>query len=177
MLAEAMQRKAPREVEPSGFPSIARHLDPRQAKRAATPEQALELVGRALQPFEGRKMLVYVGWGMGRYGAGGVTQSAEYHDAKLALRQAGVSVFVLDITRADYHSLEVELERVARETGGIYEKTFHNPGVAVERVSQAIEGYYELIFVPPDLEKPEALRVRLTGRPGALHYARRRIGP
>ncbi len=102
----------------------------------------------------------------------------EYEPAKRALRRAGVSVSVLDITQADYHSLEVGLERVARETGGVYEKTFQNPLVAVDRVMQMIAGYYEVTFEPPSaLERAERVRVKLRGRPGEVHYERKKVGP
>jgi hypothetical protein len=122
--------------------------------------------------------MIYVGWGLGRYGVGGVRMTPEYEPAKRALKRAGVSVSVLDITRADSHSLEIGLEMVARETGGVYEKTFHNPRVAVERVMQMIAGYYEITFEPPsDLESAERVRVRLRGRHGEVHYEHKRVGP
>jgi hypothetical protein len=176
LLAAMRRRRAP-EVEPGRFPSMARHLDPREARRAASPERGLELVGRALQPFEGHKVMIYVGWGLGRYGVGGVRMTPEYEPAKRALKRAGVSVSVLDITQADYHSLEIGLETVAREIGGVYEKTFQNPLVAVDRVMQMIAGYYEITFESPsDLERAERVKVKLKGRPGEVHYERKKVG-
>ena len=101
----------------------------------------------------------------------------DYEPAKRALMRAGVSVSVLDITQADYHSLEVGLETVARETGGVYEKTFQNPLVAVDRVMEMIAGYYEITFEPPSgLKRAARVRVKLRGRPGEVHHEQKRVG-
>jgi len=41
--------------DPDSHPSIARHLDPEKARRAATPERALALLGESLTPVPGGK--------------------------------------------------------------------------------------------------------------------------
>ena len=48
-----------------------------------------------------------------------------------ALAAARASVFVLDVTSADCHSLEVGLQGVADATGGLYLKTFRLPNLAI----------------------------------------------
>ena len=115
------------EMAPGRFPSLARHFDFDAAKRAASPEEALRVVGDALLPLPGEKVMIYTGWGLGAYFAGTVVMTPDYDDAHAALTRARVTVFVLDITRADYHSLEIGLETIAEDTGGTYEKTYRQP--------------------------------------------------
>ncbi len=102
----------------------------------------------------------YVGWGLGRYGAGGVNMTAEYQPAIRALDAARTTVFVLDVSQADYHSLEVGPQNVATHTGGTYERTFHFASQAVKRLARTIGGYY---VVTLDRGAPEA-RGRVTMR-------------
>jgi hypothetical protein len=146
--------------------SLARHLDPEAARRAASAEEALELVGRALEPLPGQKTLIFVGWGLGRYdGRLDVVHTDSIDPAVRALRAARASVFVLDVTSADYHSLEAGLEEVADDTGGLYLSTFKLPQVATNILAEAISGYYVLTFDAAEIgEREEDLRVRLEGR-------------
>ncbi len=102
---------------PSGFPSLAAHLDRRAASRAAWLESALLELGRALEPLPGAKSLVLFGYGLGRLTGGRVVPENDYGSAVLALERARVSVFSLDVTNADAHSLEVGLMDVAADTG------------------------------------------------------------
>jgi VWFA-related protein len=149
---------------------LAEHFDFRAAKKAATPERALELAARALKPIPGDKMVVYLGWGLGRFGAGGVRMTPEYYPAVAALRAANAPVFVLDISEADYHSLEVGLENVAAATGGTYAKTFRFPDQALRGLSGALAGYYVLSFQAADLPEGTAgLRIRLREGGGVVH--------
>ena len=83
--------------------------------RAATPETALLLTARALEPLRGPKALVFFGWGMGTLSGSMVFLDADYGPARQALLDARVTVFSLDVTDADYHTLEVGLEQVAAE--------------------------------------------------------------
>jgi VWFA-related protein len=132
------------ETTPEGSESLAAHFDPAAARQAASPERALELTARALQPFPGEKTLIFLGWGLGRYGGGGVSMVPAYRPAVRALSAARASVFVLDVTSADCHSLEVGLQNVADATGGIYLKTFRLPGLAIRTLAKTISGYYVL---------------------------------
>jgi VWFA-related protein len=124
--------------------SLARHFDFAAAHRAASPEKALELTAQALEPLPGEKTLILLGWGLGRYTAEGVRMTPDYKPAVRALGRAHATVFVLDVTSADYHSLEVGLEGVAEATGGAYFKTFRQPNLATETLAQTISGYYVL---------------------------------
>jgi hypothetical protein len=59
-------------------------------------------------------------------------------------------VFALDVTIADYHSLEVGLMQVAEDTGGFYAKTHIFPDAALRRMERALSGYYVLAFERPE---------------------------
>lgn len=132
-------------------PSLARHFDFRAARDAASPEQALTVVARALEPIPGDKVMVYLGWGMGRFGGGGVRMTGDFVPAVEALRRARTSVFVLDVADAAYHSLELGLRGVAAETGGTYDKTSLFPGQAAGRLAGTLTGHYVLTFARADL--------------------------
>jgi VWFA-related protein len=164
-------------LEPGPFPSLARHFDFDAARRAATPERALRLVGEALLPLPGEKVLVFAGWGLGSLFGGVVRMTPEYRETREALTRARVTVFVLDVTRADYHSLEVGLETIAEDTGGTYEKTFQQPAQMTERLAHALEGYYEIAFSVPEPEARQGkVSVDLVGRRGQVLLRPTRLG-
>jgi hypothetical protein len=162
----------PPQTEPGPFPSLARNFDFRAAKRAVTPERALELIANALQPIPGGKSMLYFGWGLGTIG--GVTgpvasETREYAAALPALARARVNIFTLDVTDADYHTLEVRLQQVSDETGGSYQKTHVFPGLAMDRVRRALAGRYVLVFVkPPGRRGVHTIDVALAGRKGEV---------
>lgn len=154
---------------PRSSPSLRLHLDLRAARRAASPARALELIGDALAPLTGEKTVILVGWGLGRLGSDGAEMTPEYAPAREALLRAGAVVFVLDVTSADYHSLEFGLRRVAADTGGAYRKTNDFPDVAAADVASAVENDYEVTVLAPPLAPGDyelAVRVRHhRGRP------------
>src|SRR5579872_599197 len=82
------------------MPSLRRLLDPAAMKKAATSEEALLLVGNALQPIPGPKSLILFGWGLGQLMGGEVWMGRAYVPARTALEAARVSVFSLDFTQA-----------------------------------------------------------------------------
>jgi VWFA-related protein len=149
------------DIAPDGPESLAGHFDFAAARRAASPERALEVTAKALEPFPGEKTMIFLGWGLGRFGGGGVDMVPAFAPAVRALAAARTSVFVLDVTSADGHSLEVGLQGVADATGGLYLKTFRLPNLAIRTLSQAISGYYVLTLDPSQL--PEKI-----GRGGHL---------
>lgn len=161
---------------PAGeFPSLATSFPYRAGRRAALPEVGLRITGDALAQLPGPKTLVLFGWGFGRFDRSGVSLRPEYHQARAALARARATVLSLDITDADFHSLEVTMERVAWDTGGFYVKTHQFPGQAVERVALALAGRYVLVVErPKDLRGRRALRVDLVGRNGVV-LARREL--
>jgi VWFA-related protein len=134
----------PPHIEPGGADSLSGHFDFAAAFQAASPERALEVAARALEPLAGEKTMIFLGWGLGRFGGGGARMTPAFYPAVRALRRAHASVFVLDVTSADSHSLETGLEAVAEATGGLYLKTFRLPALATRTLSQAISGYYVL---------------------------------
>ncbi len=155
----------------AGPVSLARHFDFEAARAAASPERALELTARALVPLPGHKVLIFLGWGLGELrGRAGVRMTHEYGPALEALRDAAVSVFVLDVTEADRHSLEIGLQQVAADTGGLYVRTFRFPQGATERLGRSISAYYVLTLDGSDLAasatagRGPAPRVRITLR-------------
>ncbi|HET8648095.1 MAG TPA: hypothetical protein VFO85_21545, partial [Vicinamibacteria bacterium] len=89
----------------------------------------------------------------------------EYEPARAALARAGVSVFTLDLTDADYHSLELGLQQVAEDTGGTYARTHLFPRAAMQRLEAALSGHYVLSFERPALPRGQhRIEVRLAGR-------------
>jgi VWFA-related protein len=131
--------------EPVPLPSLQSRLNFEEARRAASPERALFLLGNALLPIPGPKSLIMFGWGLGRYTAVGVYMERDYTLARRALEQARTAVFSLDISDADYHSLEVGLKKASADTGGFYVKTHLFPKFAMDKLQRTLSGHYELV--------------------------------
>jgi VWFA-related protein len=155
-------------------PSLLTRLDLDEARAAASPEKALFLIGNALIPIPGPKSLVMFGWGLGRLGSSGVRMTPEYFPAKRALEKSRTSVFALDISVADYHSLEAGLKKAAEDTGGFYEKTHLFPKYAMDKLERTISARYELFVKrPPDLPRGlHRIEVDVVGRRGVSVLAR-----
>lgn len=132
------------------LPSMASRLDRDQLRKLTSSEQALIAIGNALMPIRGPKSMILLGWGLGQRSAGRISMGVDYTYAKRALESARVSVFVLDISIADYHDLEIGLGKAAADTGGFYSKTHIFPQLAVDRLTKTLEGHYEL-----EVRKPE----------------------
>jgi hypothetical protein len=148
-------------------PSLAANFDFDAAKRAAEPESALLVTAQALQPLRGPKSLVFFGWGMGRLSGSSVYLDADYGPARQALLDARTTVFTLDVTDADYHTLEVGLEQVAADTGGFYAKTHLFPTLAMARLEGALAGHYLLVFEKPGSKRgAHRVEVKLQGIKG-----------
>jgi VWFA-related protein len=147
-----LMESAPAEVRP-GSPSLLPAYDRNAARRAASAEAALAVLGRALQPLPGTKSLAFFGWGLGRLSGGLVSMLPEYEDAQRALIDARVVVFSLDVTDADFHTLEVGLRSVAESTGGFYARTKDFPTLAMERLEYALLGHYALSIEKPLLPR------------------------
>ena len=147
--------------KPGDSVSLLRHLDRQAAVDAATPEVALRVTAEALAPLPGEKDLIFLGWGLGRYGIGGVRMTADFSPAVRALGTARATVFVLDVSQADYHSLEVGLQSVAASTGGTYDRTFRFATQAIRRLARTLGGHY---VVTVDRSAMPAARGQLTLR-------------
>jgi VWFA-related protein len=176
-LGDVLREKARRRWEPGPVPSLAAHLDVHRARRAATPERALQVTAEALGRLPGPKVLVMLGWGLGRYDArsGIVRMEPDYAPARRALLESRTAVFSLDVTNADYHSLEVGLAQVAEDTGGFYEKTHLFTGPALDRLAGALAGHYLVSFEGPSGPGRHRIEFELVGRRG-LVLAKRSYG-
>jgi VWFA-related protein len=153
-------------------PKLSEYFNVRQAKKAATMSRGLELIGQALAQFPGPKTLVLFGWGVGRFNPGHRITTPGLTSAIAALTTARTSVFSVDITSADYHTLEIGLQKLSDDTGGLYFKTFLFPDTAMEQLVRVISSYYELsLKPPPKLESPYRIDVKVK-RQGARVYVR-----
>jgi VWFA-related protein len=159
----------PAPFQASPYPSLVARLDTAKATKAYTIERALRLVGEALEGLPGAKSVVLIGHGFGRLGLGGVSMENEYGAMRDALQAARASVFCLDVTDADYHSLEAGLQLVAGDTGGFFARTHIFPQQALNRLSGALAGYYVLFAENPGLASgTHRIDVALTRRKGEV---------
>lgn len=172
-VAQLLRHELFRAPPPAGADADAPRLQPflpeDQLRRVATREQGLLLVAQALSRLGGDKTLLLLGWGLGRLSYPGVYLPTEYGHAARLLADAQVQVLALDITQADWHTLELGLVRAAEDTGGMYAKTHLFPQQAVRRVLGALAGYYELSFPRPPLpEGVHRVEVQLVGARGLV---------
>jgi VWFA-related protein len=152
-------------------PSLAEHLEPDVARSANSPEASLLMIANALNSIEGSKSLLYFGWGMGMLDAGTIRLQPEYGPAIWTLIESRTSVFTLDVTRADHHTLEVPLQHVAQETGGLYMRGYNSTYVAMDAVAKAISGHYELAFEKPALPPGRhEISIKLRGKQGRVYH-------
>ena len=155
------------------FPSISQHFDYEAAKDAATPERGLFVLARALAPIPGGKTMLFFGWGLGTVGGmsgPNLTERRDFGNALRALAAARTNIFTLDVTDADYHTLEAHLQTMSELTGGTYQKTHIFPSLAMDRVRRAISGRYVLVFVKPQAPRGQhAIEVKLAGRKGEVN--------
>jgi len=140
-----MQGTSPR-VAFSPFPSLAANLDFDAARRASNVERALDLVSRALVPIP--------------------REAADLSRAFASMAAARINVFTLDVSDADWHTLEVTLQATSELTGGTYEKTHIFTGGAVSRLARRLGGHYVLVCVVPDEGALSLLEVTLRKRRG-----------
>ena len=153
----------------SGKPALAESFDFQAAVKAASPERALEVTAKSLEALPGEKVIVFLGWGLGRFSIMGVQMTPSFAPAVKALRRSRSSVFVLDVTSADHHSLAAGLEAVAEATGGTYAKTNVLAGLATDFLAKAISGHYVLTIDPAEVpEDGGSLRIELRGRKGTV---------
>lgn len=157
------------------MPSLARRLDRQAMKDASSPEKALLLIGNALQPIPGPKALVLFGWGLGRLAGNHIHLGKDYVIAERALESSRTTVFALDLTQADAHSLAAGLAAPAEATGGFYAETFHFPYLAMDRLKKTLSGHYELEVRKPELKTRgvHEIEVDVVGHRDAEVMARR----
>jgi len=142
-----LERPGP--VVESPAPSLVARLAPAKAKKAYSMEQALLDLADALEPLAGAKSLVVVGHGWGRLSGSTLFFDKEYGPAVEAFQAGRVTVFALDTTQADYHTLEAGLMSVAEDTGGFFERTHLFTERALDRLAGALAGHYVLFVDKP----------------------------
>jgi VWFA-related protein len=163
VLAHGVLFERPPAVQAAAEPSLIARLAPATARRAYSIERALELIGGALEPLPGSKSLILIGHGFGRLGWSGVRMENDYDPARRVLVASRTSVFSLDVTDADYHSLEAGLQLVADQTGGFFARTNVFPALAMRRLSGALAGYYVLFVERPATRRStHDIEVKLT---------------
>ena len=171
LIREDVLLKHPSPVEAAADASIVSRFDQKSGKKVYSIEHALRRIGEALEPLPGTKSIVVLGYGFGRFNpsTGGVTLMDGYEEASAALQRARAAVFTLNVTQANYNSLQAGLQAVAAETGGFYASTYEFPVLAMRRLVHALEGHY-VLFV--DRPLPEArvhrIEVRLNGKKGSV---------
>jgi hypothetical protein len=115
--------------------------------------------------------VVLLGYGFGRFSAstGTVILMDGYTEASAALQRARAAVFTLNVTQANYNSLQAGLQTVAAQTGGFYASTYEFPMLAVNRLVHAMAGHYVLFVEKPQLEAgAHRIEVTLTGKKGTV---------
>ncbi len=142
---------APRRVH---SPSLASRLDRKAMLECTRPEVALIHIANAVRNIPGPKTMVMFGWGLGHLFGRSVVMDSKYPIARYALESSRVSVFTLDMSIADWHSLEVGLQKTSADTGGFYAKTHVFPQLAVDRLQKTLAGHYEL-----EVRKPAGLEL------------------
>jgi VWFA-related protein len=169
VLAHGVLFERPPPVAASPTPSLVERLAPERGRKTYRIERALELIGEALEPLPGSKSLVLIGHGFGRFSRDGVTMENDYDSARHALVASRTSVFSLDVTNADYHSLEAGLQLVSEQTGGFYARTHIFPDAAMHRLAGALAGYYVLFVEKPESQRSvHNVKTELTRRKGSV---------
>jgi VWFA-related protein len=166
ILQHGLLFEKPPPVYASPAPSLVDRLDPQTARRTHTIERAFELIAAALDPLPGAKTIAFFGHGMGQMGrrntdSGDMSVAPGYDAARRALTAARATVFSLDFTEADSHSLEYGLQRIAEETGGFYGHSLDFPERPMRWLAGALSGYY-VLFVEKPQNSIEAGEISVT---------------
>ncbi|MGQ9835780.1 MAG: hypothetical protein ACUVRQ_07350 [Thermoanaerobaculaceae bacterium] len=169
LLTQQVFRAPPPGPADSDAPALAALLSEEQQSSASTIEQGLLVLAQALNRLSGERVLLLVGWGVGRLAYPSFFLPDDYFKALRLLQDNHVPVFSLDITQADWHTLEVGLTQVAESTGGFYAKTHLFPEQAFRRMLGSLRGYYELSFPRPPLPQGvHQVEVQLVGVDGLV---------
>ncbi len=169
LLQRGLLFERPGSVEPSSGPSLVARLSPARGRRTYSMEMALLAVADALEPLPGAKALVLVGHGWGQWSGSFLHFDREYGPAVEAFQAGRVSVFTLDTTDADFHTLEAGLVHVAEATGGFFARTHLFSQRAIERLAGALAGHYVLFVEKPVADKGyHRIEVSLARRKGTV---------
>ena len=161
--------ETPGPVGPSGPPSLVERLSQAKGQKTYSMEKSLLAIADALEPLAGAKSLVLVGHGWGRLSGSSLFFDREYGPAVDAFQAGRVTVFTLDTTDADSHTLEAGLMMVAEDTGGFFERTHLFSRRAMNRLAGALAGHYVLFVEKPFGEKgSHTIAVDLARRKGTV---------
>jgi VWFA-related protein len=161
LLRRGILFERPPPVREAASISLVGRLPQARGRKTFSIEKGLRLIAEALEPLPGSKAIVLFGHGFGRLNPGissapvdtaTVTMENGYDETVRALLASRASVFSLDVTRADYHSLEDGLRFISDETGGFYERTHLFPELAMKHLAGALAGYYVLLVEKPNTE-------------------------
>jgi VWFA-related protein len=169
---------SPARVELGAFPSLRASLTPEVERSSDTIEKGFRALGNALEALPGTKSIIVLGYAMGTWAprVGAVYMASDYAEAFAALQKARVSVFCVDLTRADYHPRQEGLRMIADDTGGFYMQSHIFSAAIFDRLAGALAGYYALLVVPPEAQRGERhIDVRLVHRKGKVFAKRRYV--
>jgi len=156
VLAEEVMFRKPVPIAPGRGLSLVSRLSQEVGRATFTIQEALRLLGHALEPLPGSKSVVLIGHGFGQLTVtlGMIGAMLDGRDAEVfaALHAARAAVFCLDVTDANYHTFEVGLQTLAVETGGFFARTHLFARRGIDRVATLLVGYYVLFVEPPDVE-------------------------
>lgn len=169
ILAHGILFEKPGTVEPSGTPSLVERLSQAKGRKTYSMEKALLAIADALEPLPGSKSLVLVGHGWGRLVGSSLYFDREYAPAVEAFQAGRVTVFTLDTTEADAHTLEAGLVSVAEQTGGFFRRTHLFSRAAMNQLAGALAGHYVLFVEKPFGRKGyHTIEVDLARRKGTV---------
>lgn len=152
------------------YPTLTPHFSEERGREVADIETAFLEIARTLRNFNGIKNMIFVGWGVGSWSPqSGMMYNSTYYRAVEELIEADVSVFSLDLTMADYHSLAEGMAKLSGQTGGAYWSLYRWPDKAVKMINGTLAGYYSLTYEhPTDLRKNAKYRLTLKDTKGYL---------
>jgi VWFA-related protein len=166
VLAKNLLFGGPAAANESDVSSFREALEAQRPDKSYSIESSLRVIADALEPLPGAKTVVLVGHGFGR---AGVMVENRYDETREALQRARASVFCLDVTDADYHSLEFGLQTVANDTGGFFERTHIFGRRALTRLAGALAAHYVLIVDKPQLSRgAHRIQVKLRNHDGSV---------
>jgi VWFA-related protein len=169
ILERGILLEKPPQVEPSPGVSLVARLDASKGRRIYTMEKALLAIADALEPLPGAKSLVLVGHGWGRFTGSSLFFDRQYGPAVEAFQAGRVTVFTLDTTEADSHTLDAGLISVAEHTGGFFRRTHLFSRAAMRDLGGALAGHYVLFVERPFGDKGyHRIEVDLVGRRGTV---------
>ena len=174
VLADELLFQQPAEISPGRRLSIVARLSQDLGRRTYSFEDALRLLGNALEPLPGAKSIVLIGHGFGQVvsvlNRFGTRLDRGYAEARAALQDARTAVFSLDVTDAAYHSLAHGLQSASTETGGFYVQAQRSAPRAIQRVANALVGHYVLFAESPRSARgTHKIEVELATKKGTVY--------